>query len=136
MSWGETEDNQLLEKANLGVMRDAVASQKTTDTTSTAPVESVSNHQEPSAPLTQVFFSEGELLPWKGRWFRVKLLELHGERLIGLELVKATSKAEKIAAKTQCWKQQHPRHNQNTKNLLSRSTYLRLSSAEQSSAVV
>ena len=60
------------------------------------------------AVSTPAYFTEGEMLPWKGRWFRVKLLEVNGEKIIGLVMVKATASATKRAAQEQHWQRQHP----------------------------
>jgi hypothetical protein len=61
-------------------------------------------------PTTPAYFTEGELLPWKGRWFRVRLLTLQdGQKVIGLDQVKATAASEKRAARELQWHRQHPR---------------------------
>jgi hypothetical protein len=58
---------------------------------------------------TPAYFTDGEMLPWKGRWFRVKLLEVAGQKIIGLVSVKDTASATKRAVRTQRWYKQHPR---------------------------
>ena len=62
-----------------------------------------------ASPSTPAYFTEGELLPWKGRWFRVKLMEVDGQKFIGLVSVKDTASATKRAVRTQRWQHQHPR---------------------------
>jgi hypothetical protein len=60
-------------------------------------------------PTTPAYFTEGEMLPWKGRWFRVSLLTLpDGQRVIGLVQVKATASSTKRAERELRWKRQHP----------------------------
>jgi len=61
-----------------------------------------------SAIATPAYFTEGELLPIKGRWFRVRLTELNGSKVIVLELQKPTSQSEKRAKREQRWQRQHP----------------------------
>lgn len=48
------------------------------------------------APATPAIFTEGELLPWKGRWWKVHLVELPDKpdsRTILLEMLKPTGGA-------------------------------------------
>ena len=60
-----------------------------------------------AVPATS-YWTEGELIPLKGRWFRVKLLEVDGQKIIGLSMMKATSKATKRAEREQRWQHNHP----------------------------
>ena len=55
------------------------------------------------------YFTNGEMLPWKGKWWRVRLLEINGERIIGLVMQKDTGSALKRAERKQRWQQQHPK---------------------------
>ena len=69
----------------------------------------VSQDVTKDAVSTPAYFTEGEMLPWKGRWFRVSLLTLpDGQRVIGLVQVKATEASTKRAKREQRWQHQHP----------------------------
>ena len=57
-------------------------------------------------PTTTVYFTDGELLPWKGRWFRVHLNQQ--TKKIELEMLKSTAASVKRAEREQRWLQQHP----------------------------
>lgn len=60
--------------------------------------------------VEQVYFTEGELLPWKGRWWKVRLLILQdGKQVIGLEMLKATAASVKKTSRAARWQKQHPR---------------------------
>ena len=78
------------------VMKDAVDTAKpsespqSTDTKSTVDAENAKTSEDTTKWAT-VYFTEGELLPWKGRWWRVRLLEIDGEKIVGLVAVKPTS---------------------------------------------
>ena len=58
---------------------------------------------------TPVYFTNGELLPWKGKWWRVRLLEIDGERIIGLVMSKDTGSALKRVERKRRWQRQHPK---------------------------
>jgi hypothetical protein len=64
------------------------------------------------------FFTEGELLPWKGRWFRAHLS--NETNRIELELVKHTDREKMLEARSARWLAQHPRatHTRNGTQLL------------------
>lgn len=55
------------------------------------------------------YFTQGELLPWKKKWWQVQLMEVDGQKIIGLVLVKDTDAAIKRAERTKRWTRQHPR---------------------------
>jgi hypothetical protein len=89
----------------LGVSRDV-----TKDAAAHIPAEKIVQEVTPtSSPTTPAYFTDGEMLPWKGRWFRVKLLQLpDGQKVIGLDQVKATASSTKRAERELRWKRQHP----------------------------
>lgn len=60
-----------------------------------------------TAQLQPTYFTNGELLPWKGRWHRVALQEVNGEQLLTLVIVKPTAQAVKRAEKAARWNEQH-----------------------------
>ena len=53
-----------------------------------------------------VYFTEGELLPWKGRWFSIHLNQ--ESKVIELHLKKLTASQEKRDARRVRWLKQHP----------------------------
>jgi hypothetical protein len=55
-----------------------------------------------------VYFTDGELLPWKGLWFRVNLREINGEKLIVLNKLKPTAAAQKRDDRSARWLKTHP----------------------------
>ena len=58
---------------------------------------------------TTSYWTEGELIPLKGKWWRVRLLEINGERIIGLVMQKDTGSALKRVERKQRWQRQHPK---------------------------
>ena len=58
---------------------------------------------------TTSYWTEGELIPLKGKWWKVRLLEIDGERIIGLVMLKDTASALKWVERKQRWQQQHPK---------------------------
>lgn len=69
--------------------------------------EVVSKAQRSTEVRREAFVTDGELLPWKGFWWKIHLnSETHA-----IELVrgKSTAKTEKAVARTQRWMEQHPR---------------------------
>lgn len=81
--------NMLVLGANLGVTKDAPASIV--------------------AELPTVYLTDGELLPLKGYWFKVRLREINGEKLVTLEKDKPTAAVVKRVARESRWLNQHPR---------------------------
>ena len=73
-------------------------------------VELLSPDVTKDAVTTPAYFTDGEMLPWKGRWFRVKLLEIDGQKMIGLSMMRATSKATKRAKREQRWQRWQRNH--------------------------
>jgi hypothetical protein len=55
-------------------------------------------------------FTEGELLPWKGRWFRLHLTPMEG--IFALELIKPTERSQRLHERKQRWLGQHPKATQ------------------------
>lgn len=68
--------------------------------------EKPSIQPETPEPGLPVRFSVGELLPWKGRWFR--LVDCRGG-VIALEMVKPTGASVKRMARMDRWAKQHPK---------------------------
>lgn len=67
---------------------------------------SVSAEDAPSTlPGERAYFTEGELLPWKNRWWRVHL-DAKTQR-IWLEMLKPTAASQKRLQRAEQWKQQH-----------------------------
>ena len=64
---------------------------------------------EVPTPTTKAFFTEGEMLPWKGRWFRVHLVEQGEQSHIQLFLTKPTSSSMKRGQREARWLRSHPR---------------------------
>jgi hypothetical protein len=62
---------------------------------------------ETQAGSMRAYFTEGEMLPWKGRWFRIHLNAT--TKKIELEMVKPTAASQKRFARAERWKLQHPR---------------------------
>lgn len=60
-----------------------------------------------AATAKPAYFTEGELLPWKGTWWRVWLREINGEKLLTLVKVKPTASSEKRSAAAERWNEQH-----------------------------
>lgn len=68
--------------------------------------------QSLAQPVTEnrtAYFTDGEMFPWKGTWFRLRLREINGEKLLTLEKVKSTESSVKRAERTTRWLQQHPK---------------------------
>lgn len=61
------------------------------------------------AELPTVYLTDGELLPLKGYWFKVRLREINGEKLVTLEKDKSTAAITKRVARESRWLNQHPR---------------------------
>src|SRR5713226_4065095 len=57
---------------------------------------------------SRVVISAGELLPWKGRWWRVVTIEDFG-RILKLELLKETTGALKTRTAHEKWVANHPK---------------------------
>jgi hypothetical protein len=62
---------------------------------------------ETQAGSTRVYFTEGEMFPWKGRWFRIHLNA--STKKIELEMVKPTAHSQKRFAREERWLRQHPK---------------------------
>lgn len=82
-------------------------------------VHSVKEPQTVTPSGTTSYFTEGEMLPWKGRWFKVRLLEIDGQKIIGLDMQKPTGKSRKLEARKLRWAKQHPKHQANAKSFAS-----------------
>ena len=55
---------------------------------------------------TTSYWTEGELIPWKGRWFSIHLNQ--ESKVIELHLKKLTASQEKRDARRVRWLKQHP----------------------------
>lgn len=86
-----------------------IAFQLPTDTQSSVPVSRAAvttKMPQQNTRVGEVYFTDGELLPWKGRWFRAHLNE--ETKRIELELMKPTASALKRESRVQRWAKQHP----------------------------
>jgi hypothetical protein len=54
-----------------------------------------------------IYLTDGELIPWKSTWWRVKLREINGEKIVTLEKGKATAKSSKRSLRAERWNTQH-----------------------------
>jgi hypothetical protein len=92
-----------METANLDVTKDAV--DMTGGETNSGALEAT------EIPIVgmPVYFTEGELLPWKGRWFRIHLVGVGEQKHIELEMLKPTSNSMKRSIREARWLEQHPR---------------------------
>jgi len=52
-----------------------------------------------------VNFIEGELLPWKGRWFRLHYTKHEG--VFALEMIKPTERSQQLAERKIRWQERH-----------------------------
>jgi hypothetical protein len=69
--------------------------------------ENTKSDTQQDAPASRVYFTEGELLPWKGRWFRVSLNS--EKNVIELSLIGLTEASKKKAQREARWMRSHPR---------------------------
>lgn len=89
--------------ANPDAMKDASnTSHVPTDTQATAPASTA----RLLPGLKEIYVTDGELIPWKGRWWRVHLHE--SNRMVEIRMVKPTAKQEKLAKRSLRWQKQHP----------------------------
>lgn len=92
--------------ASLDVKKDAAGNAKPMESLLPTAMQSTVPAVSVSAPIQ--YFTEGEMLPWKGKWWKVRLLEINGERIIGLVMQKDTDSALKRAERRQRWTREHP----------------------------
>lgn len=85
------------------IIDSAAASTTITPTVGAEPAATVAARGE------SAFFTEGEMLPWKNRWFRVHLITQDGQKYIQLEMLKPTAASSKRLARAERWNEQHPR---------------------------
>ena len=60
--------------------------------------------EQAKKPGDTAAFTEGEMLPWKGRWFRLHLTKFEG--VFALEMIKPTERSQKLAARKIRWQEQ------------------------------
>jgi hypothetical protein len=70
-------------------------------------VNDVNQTADAAEAAEAAYFTEGELLPWKNRWFRVKLCEFDGQKQICLVMVKPTAASVKRSQRAEHWNEQH-----------------------------
>jgi hypothetical protein len=54
-----------------------------------------------------IYLTDGELIPWKSNWWRVRLREINGEKLLTLVKVKPTAASERRSQRAERWNEQH-----------------------------
>ena len=74
--------------------------------------------QEDGETSETSYFTDGELLPWKGKWFRVQLREIEGEKLLTLVMLKPTAASVKRSQRAERWNEQHSRRSGVKRELL------------------
>lgn len=98
MSWGEIQD------PSRDATKDASANQPV--------VQGVPIAQAKPKPKMTSYFTDGEMLPWKGKWFRLRLVTLtDGQQVLCLDMIKDTASAEKKIKRAERWQKQHPKAN-------------------------
>ena len=95
-------DNRLEEQKTRDANRDV-----TKDVASIIQPKSHDNGTPKSAVNTTIYLTDGELIPWKKTWWRVRLREINGEKIVTLEKTKATAKSQKRSLRAERWNVQH-----------------------------